>query len=71
MFSNLKQLKMDSLIASEMSRWWRLTFGLEMTILEIINPLSWESLRHPIAGKLKEKLQVARDAANNGNQTRA
>ena len=68
---NLMQLGMDSLMASEMSRWWRLTFGLEMTVLEIMNPLSLESLGHLVAEKLKEKLQVAGDAANTGDQTRA
>ena len=62
---------MDSSRASEISRWWRLTFGLEMTILEIMNPLSLESLRHLVAEKLKEKLQVAGDTANTSDQKRA
>ena len=37
---NLMQLGMDSLMTSEMSRWCRSTFGHEMTVLEIMNPLS-------------------------------
>ena len=68
---NLMQLGMDSLMASEMSRRWRLTFGLKMTILEIINPLSLESLSHLVAEKLKEKLQVAGGTANSSDQIRA
>ena len=47
------QLGMVPLMASEMSRWWRLTFGLEMTILEIMNSLSLEYLGHLVAEKLK------------------
>ena len=68
---DLIQLGMDSLMASEISRWWRLTFGLEMTILEVMNPLSLEYPGHLVAEKLKEKLQVAGDAANTVDQTRA
>ena len=67
---NLIQLGMDSLMASEMSRWWRLIFGLEMTVLEIMNPLSLESLGHIVAEKLKKKLQVAADDTNTGGQAR-
>ena len=67
---NLMQLGMDSLMASEMSRWWRLTFGLEMTVLEIMNPLSLESLGHLVAEKLKRKLQVAADTTNTGEQAK-
>ena len=64
---NLMQLGMDSLMASEMSRWWRLIFGLEMTVLEIMNPLSLGSLGHIIAEKLKQKLQVAADNTDAGD----
>lgn len=66
----LMQLGMDLLMASEMSRWWRLTFGFEMTVLEITNSLSLESLGHMVAEKLKTKLQVAADDTNLGDQAR-
>ena len=67
---NLMQLGMDSLMASEISRWWRLTFGLELAVLEIMNPLSLEPLSHIVAKKLKKKLQVAVDNTDAGDQAR-
>ena len=67
---NLMQLGMDSLMASEMSRWWSLTFGLVMIVLEIMNLLSSESLGHIVAEKLEKKLQVAVDNTGAGDQAR-
>lgn len=50
-----------------MRRWWKLTFGLEMSILEIMRPMSLEGWGCMVVEKLREKLAGLPDFAEAGD----
>ncbi|KAK3989943.1 putative polyketide synthase [Cladorrhinum sp. PSN332] len=52
----LKQMGVDSLIAVELRQWWKLSFGIDMTTLEIMGGGNLQDLGAITAGKLLEAL---------------
>ena len=52
-----QQLGVDSLLGIELRRWWKLTFGIEMTALEILGCASVKELGALTAEKLEEQMQ--------------
>ncbi|KAL2268084.1 hypothetical protein VTJ83DRAFT_2930 [Remersonia thermophila] len=52
----LAQIGLDSLMAIELRRWLRGTFGISITVLEIVGSGTLRQLGETIAGKLAERL---------------
>lgn len=55
---SLSALGMDSLVAIEIRNWWRQSFGLEISVLEIINIGSIEQLGKHASEGLQRKYEV-------------
>jgi acyl carrier protein len=53
---SLQQIGLDSLMAIELRRWFRQAFGLQISVLEVMNTPSLGQLGVVVAEKLKEKL---------------
>ncbi|KAF7554946.1 hypothetical protein G7Z17_g2570 [Cylindrodendrum hubeiense] len=52
---SLSQMGLDSLTAIELRRWFRQTFRLQISVLEMMGSASLKHLGEIVAGKLKEK----------------
>lgn len=51
----LADVGVDSLVAIEVRNWWKQTFGIEVSVLELMNGGSIENLGGLVASRLKEK----------------
>ncbi|GAQ06065.1 lovastatin diketide synthase LovF [Aspergillus lentulus] len=71
--ATLSQLGVDSLVGVELKNWWRASFGVEVTLLQLLNADSFQKLGELAVDQLKELHQremVSTDWKSNDKQSK-
>jgi nucleoside-diphosphate-sugar epimerase/NADP-dependent 3-hydroxy acid dehydrogenase YdfG/aryl carrier-like protein len=72
--ATLSQLGVDSLVGVELQNWWRASFGVEVTLLQLLNNDSFQKLGELAVHQLKElhrREMVPTDSKSNDKQSKS